>query len=186
MTTRLNYEIRICCQSVLLISLFFLCSGNSLAAKQLPRPAPEFTHQKSDAWLNSKPLSLEELRGKVVLLDFWTFDCWNCYRSFPWLRTLESQLENREFMVIGIHTPEFEHERNRNRLVEKVRIYELSHPIMIDNDFSFWNAVGSRYWPSFFILDKKGVIRASYFGQIDQHSAQAEKIERMVEELLSE
>ena len=89
-------------------------------------------------------------------------------------------------MVIGIHTPEFEHERNRNRLVEKVRIYELSHPIMIDNDFSFWNAVGSRYWPSFFILDKKGVIRASYFGQIDQHSAQAEKIERMVEELLSE
>ena len=171
----------------LLLSLpVVLHTGSGHAARQLPQPAPEFTHQDDDAWLNSKPLSLVELRGKVVLLDFWTFDCWNCYRSFPWLRALESRMKNRAFMIVGVHTPEFDHERQKIRLEEKVKSYRLRHPIMIDNDFSYWNAVGSRYWPSFFIIDKSGVIRADFIGQTDLNSAQAEKIERIVERLLAE
>jgi len=186
MTTRKKWEILLHWLAVLLINLFILYTGSALAAKQMPRPAPEFTHQDSDAWLNSKPLSLDRLRGKVILLDFWTFDCWNCYRSFPWLHDLESRLNNQAFMVIGVHTPEFEHERNKSKLEEKVSIYQLRHPIMIDNDFSYWNLLGSRYWPSFFVIDKRGVIRASYIGQTEQNSAQAKKIERLVESLLAE
>jgi len=172
--------------TILLVSLATLYAGSSIAAKQLPRPAPEFTHLEGDAWLNSKPLSLENLLGKVVLLDFWTFDCWNCYRSFPWLQALEERLKNRDFMVIGVHTPEFEHERQKEMLEEKVSFYRLNHPIMVDNDFSYWNAVGSRYWPSFYIIDKKGTIRAAYVGQTSQGSTQAIKIEQMVESLLAE
>ena len=89
-------------------------------------------------------------------------------------------------MVIGVHTPEFEHERHKGRLQEKVKLYDLRHPIMIDNDFSYWNAAGSRYWPSFFLVDKKGVIRAIYMGQTDLNSDQAKKIEATIESLLLE
>ncbi len=72
-------------------------------------PVPAFTHTAVAEWINSLPLTLEALRGKVVLLDFWTFACWNCYRSFPWLNELEARLHERGLRVIGVHTPEFEH-----------------------------------------------------------------------------
>lgn len=171
---------------VLLILFLTLYAERGWTAKQLPRAAPEFTHPDSGDWLNSEPLSLAGLRGKVVLIDFWTFDCWNCYRSFGWLHALEAQMKNCEFMVIGVHTPEFEHERHKGKLQEKVKLYDLRHPIMIDNDFSYWNAAGSRYWPSFFLVDKKGVIRAIYMGQTDLNSDQAKKIEATIESLLLE
>jgi len=70
-------------------------------------PAAEFHHNKTEDWINSAPLKLEDLKGKVVLLDFWTFGCWNCYRSFPWMNALEKRLASEEFQVIGVHTPEF-------------------------------------------------------------------------------
>ena len=162
----------------------FTCIGS--AAKPMPRPAPEFTHQQKQSWLNSEPLALTDMLGKVLLIDFWTFDCWNCYRSFVWLHALESRLNNREFAVIGVHTPEFEHERHRGRLEDKVKLYDLRHPIMIDNDFSYWNAMGSRYWPTFFLIDKQGYIRAQYVGQTDTESDQAVAIEQMIETLLAE
>lgn len=172
----------------MLILVFFinLYASCGIAAKPLPRPAPEITHTEGDTWINSTPLSLIDLRGKVILINFWTFDCWNCHRSFIWLNTLEDRFKNREFMVIGVHTPEFEHERHRSRLEDKVKLYNLRHPIMIDNDFSYWNAVGCRYWPSFFAIDKQGSIRAVYIGQTDLNSGQAKKIEQMIETLLVE
>jgi thiol-disulfide isomerase/thioredoxin len=156
------------------------------AAKAMPRLAPEFTHNEAEAWLNSAPLSLKTLQGRVVMIDFWTFDCWNCYRSFPWLHQLEQRLSDAPFSVIGVHTPEFEHERQKGRLQDKVKEYGLSHPIMIDNDFSYWNAVGSRYWPSFFLIDKQGMIRASFIGQINIGSPQARNIEQTIDTLLAE
>ncbi|MCB1758574.1 MAG: redoxin domain-containing protein [Gammaproteobacteria bacterium] len=168
---------------LLALSAFMLPAN---AARNMPRIAPEFTHAEAEAWLNAAPLSLRSLRGRVVLVDFWTFDCWNCYRSFPWLHSLERRHAEAPFAVIGVHTPEFEHERQKSRLLEKIEEYRLTHPIMIDNDFSYWNAVGSRYWPSFYLIDKQGMIRATFFGQTDVGSAQAHKIDAMIDTLLAE
>lgn len=160
--------------------------GSGLTATKTPRIAADFTHKEQQAWLNSAPVSLYDLRGKVVLIDFWTFDCWNCYHSFIWLNDLERRMNNRQFKIIGVHTPEFEHEHHKGMLEEKVQLYGLTHPIMIDNDFSYWNILGSRYWPSFFLIDKIGSIRAVYTGQTDPNSEQAEKIEGLIENLLAE
>jgi len=186
MTTREQLATISGCLFGLLFLFITWYPDDSLAAKQLPRPAPEFTHPEPNAWLNSEPLSLAGLRGTVVLIDFWTFDCWNCYRSFAWLNALELRMKNRQFLVIGVHTPEFEHERHKGRLEDKIKLYDLHHPIMVDNDFSYWNAVGSRYWPSFFAIDKLGTIRAAFVGQTDPNSAQAKEIEQIIETLLAE
>ena len=83
------------------------------AHTQSPWPAPEFTHSKSREWLNSQPLKLTDLRGKVLLIDFWSYGCWNCYRSFPWLTALEEKYKTNEFLVVGVHSPEFDHEKDR-------------------------------------------------------------------------
>lgn len=120
----MNWIIRVVVMLFLSIGLSCSVSAGKL---ETPLPAPEFSQTDADSWLNSPPLSLKELRGKVLLLDFWTFDCWNCYRSFPWLRELEQKLADEAFTVIGIHTPEFAHERLRANVKVKIDEFEL-HP----------------------------------------------------------
>lgn len=148
--------------------------------------APEFTHQDPKDWLNSAPVALKDLRGQVVLLDFWTFDCWNCYRSFPWLKSVEKRFADRQLRVIGIHSPEFDHERIRANVAQKVKEFGLDHPVMIDNDYSYWQAIGNRYWPTFYLLDKQGRIRAFYIGETHVGDRRAKKIETRIAQLLSE
>ena len=99
-----------------------------------PLQAPEFTHSSKQEWINSTPLHISDLEGKVVLIDFWTFGCWNCYRSFPWLNAMEKRLNQENFQVIGVHTPEFENEKIKENIVVKVQEFGLHHPIMIDNN----------------------------------------------------
>ncbi|MGQ0656937.1 MAG: redoxin domain-containing protein [Chromatiales bacterium] len=149
-------------------------------------PAPEFTHQRTEEWINSPPLRLQDLRGSVVLLDFWTFDCWNCYRSFPWLRTVEARYAEKGLKVIGVHSPEFDHEKVRESIVKKVQEFMLDHPVMIDNDFSYWKAMRNRYWPAFFLIDKQGRVRAVHVGETHKEDGQAREIERDIETLLAE
>ena len=157
-------------------------------ARQVPaeRKAPEFTHRMAHEWINSGPLKLSDLRGSVVLIDFWTFDCWNCYRSFPWLNGVEVAYGNRGLRVIGVHTPEFDHERIRGNIVAKVKEFNLHHPIMIDNDFSYWKAMNNRYWPAFYLIDKRGMLRAAFVGETRAGTAQSKNIERVIEMLLAE
>lgn len=149
-------------------------------------PAPEFTHHDSQDWVNSSPLKLEDLRGRVVLLDFWTFDCWNCYRSFPWLKSVEKRFADQELTVVGVHTPEFAHERVRANVVRKVKEFALEHPVMIDNDYSYWQAVDNHFWPTFYLIDKRGRIRSVYFGETHAGDRRAIQIEKRITELLSE
>ena len=149
-------------------------------------PVPEFTEQQPGDWINSKPLSLRELRGKVVLIDFWTFDCWNCYRSFPWLNGLEKAFDNSDLRVIGIHSPEFEHERVRSNVERKITEFGLRHPVMIDNDFRYWDAMGNRYWPAFYLVDRKGFVRAAFVGETHAGDKRARAIEAKIRELLAE
>jgi alkyl hydroperoxide reductase subunit AhpC len=148
--------------------------------------APEFTHHTETEWINSPPLTLSDLRGKVVLIDFWTFDCWNCYRSFPWLHTVEERFGKRGLQVIGVHTPEFAHEKVRANIERKVEQFKLTHPIMIDNDFSYWKAMRNSAWPAFFVLDKQGEIRKVVIGETHVGDARARIVEAEIEHLLTE
>jgi thiol-disulfide isomerase/thioredoxin len=165
-------------------ALVFTSAQNVFA--ETPRPAPEFTHRNAEEWINSAALMLKDLRGKVVLIDFWTFDCWNCYRSFPWLHTLEDRYGKRGLQVIGVHTPEFAYEKVRANIERKVKEFKLTHPIMIDNDFSYWNAMKNSVWPAFFVLDKQGRIRKVVVGETHVGDSRAKTIEAEIEKLLSE
>ncbi len=162
----------------------FAFVGVGSAAESVP--APDFTHRKAADWINSAPLRLKDLRGRVVLIDIWTFECWNCYRSFPWLKSVEARYGPEGLMVIGVHSPEFEHERDRNAVVAKMREHGLEHPVMMDNDFSYWKALGNRYWPAFYLIDKQGRIRDRFFGETHEGDGRARQIEKAVERLLNE
>lgn len=149
-------------------------------------PAPAFTHTDPADWLNSAPLTWEGLRGKVVLMDFWTFECWNCYRSFPWMNDLEARLQPLGLQVIGVHTPEFEHEKVRENVAAKAAEFGLRHPIMLDNDFSYWRAMNNRYWPAFYLVDRQGRIRAAFYGETHAGDRRARRIEQLARQLLAE
>ena len=172
--------------SISLAAIVLLVIPVGLAAEIAERPAPEFTHDAQEDWLGSEPLTLNSLRGSVVLLDFWTFDCWNCYRSFPWLTGLEQHFETEAFRVIGVHSPEFAHERDRERVAQKSAEFGLRHPIMIDNDFSYWRAMENRYWPAFYLIDKRGIIREVFVGETHPGDRRAVAIEKRISELLAE
>lgn len=157
-------------------------------AKQLnpPTQMPEFTQVDEAAWINTKPLSAGDLRGKVVLIDVWTYGCWNCYRSFPWLRTVEEKFADQDFTVIGIHTPEFDREKERENVVKKVAEFMLHHPVMMDNDFAYWRALRNKYWPAYYIVDKQGNIRDAFIGETHEGDRRAKKIEKLIAKLLKE
>ena len=150
------------------------------------RPLPNFTNDTPDHWFNSEPLSVQELRGRVLLVDIWTFDCWNCYRSFPWLNDLEAKFADQDFQVIGIHSPEFEHEHDPARVASKIKEFGLEHPVMMDNDFAFWRALGNRYWPAYYPVDKQGIIRYLHVGETHSGDARANRIEEQIRALLVE
>lgn len=168
----------------LLMGLALLTTACAQAVDQ--RPLPEFTNSAAGEWFNSEPLSVADLRGKVVLLDFWAFECWNCYRSFPWLNALEKRLAGEDFEVIGVHSPEFERERDPQRVADKIREFELRHPVMMDNDFRYWRALNNRYWPAYYLVDKRGVIRHLHVGETHEGTPRAMLIEEQIRELLAE
>jgi len=168
----------------ILLSLIFISNAN--ATSIVARPAPEFTQTSADAWLGSKPLTMADLRGKVVLVDFWTFTCWNCYRSFPWLNALEEKFASKDFQVIGIHSPEFEKEKEKSAVEKHMQKYELKHPTMMDNDFAFWKKMGNKYWPSFYLIDKRGFLRHVFIGETHKGDWRADIIENTINDLLSE
>ncbi len=151
-----------------------------------PRPAPAFTHREADAWINSAPLDLAALRGRVVLLDVWTFDCNNCYRSIPWLTGVDKTYGPHGLQLIGVHTPEFEHERVRSNVEKKVKEFGIVHPVMLDNDYSYWNALDTQFWPTYYLIDRRGNVRARYVGEMHAGHARARVIEAKIEELLRE
>ena len=176
--------------SAIVVMLFFRYQRSGVisdaSGQSPPALAPEFTQTAAERWLNSAPLRIADLRGKVIMLDFWAFECWNCYRSFPWLNDLEARFQDKGLQIIGIHTPEFEREKNPETLARKIKEFKLHHPVMMDNDFAYWNAMRNRYWPAFYLIDKKGNVRATFIGETHVNSAQAKRIEAAIEALLAE
>jgi thiol-disulfide isomerase/thioredoxin len=138
--------------------------------------------QNIEGWINSKPLSLSELRGKVVFLDFWTFGCGNCINTRPYFRRLYEKFEhNPNFAMIGMHTPEFPYERDPKNVKKAVRDFNLKYPIALDSQNSTWKLYGNHYWPRQAIIDIEGRIRYEHIGE-----GGYEEMEEKVAELLRE
>jgi thiol-disulfide isomerase/thioredoxin len=122
---------------------------------------PELTH-----WINSEKInSMKELRGKVVLVDFWTYSCFNCINTFPYVQSWHKKYAKDGLVVLGIHAPEFQFERNLDNVKRAVKKHGLTFPIALDNGFKLWRAYGNRYWPAFYLIDKNGVVRYRHFGE---------------------
>ncbi|WP_282298209.1 cytochrome c biogenesis protein DipZ [Stenotrophomonas sp. PS02289] len=116
-------------------------------------------------WLNSAPLDAATLRGKVVLVDFWTYSCINCLRALPHVREWAERYRDHGLVVIGVHAPEFAFERNLGNVQRAVTDLKVTYPVAIDNDFSIWRGFNNRYWPAHYFIDAQGRIRAHHFGE---------------------
>lgn len=142
--------------------------------------APEFVGIVN--WLNTDaPLTLESLRGKVVLIDFWTYSCINCIRTLPYVTSWYEKYKNDGFVVIGVHTPEFEFEKKTSNVVEAMKRYKINYPVAQDNDYGTWQAYSNRYWPAHYLVDKEGNVRQYHFGE-----GKYEETEKAIQALLSE
>ena len=133
------------------------------------------------AWFNSDPLTLEELKGKVVIIDFWTYSCINCQRTFPYLRAWNEKYKDKGLVIIGVHSPEFEFEKNEENVAQAIKDFELTYPIVQDNNFATWRAYENRYWPAKYFIDKDGRIAYTHFGEGDYDES-----EKIIQELLKE
>lgn len=142
-------------------------------------PAPELI--QGGQWFNSEPLQLADLRGKVVLIDFWTYSCINCQRTFPYLRDWWEKYQDDGLVIIGVHSPEFEFEKDPKNVATAIEDFNLSYPVMQDNNFATWRAYNNRYWPAKYLIDKDGNIRYTHFGEGDY-----DETEQVIQELLSE
>ncbi len=126
-------------------------------------PAPGFAG--GGPWINSNPLDLASLRGKVVMVQFWTFGCYNCLNAVPYVKALEAKYRDRGFVVIGVHTPEFPHEKVEDNVRREVRSLGIVYPVVMDNRYAIWNSFRNQYWPAAYFVDAKGTIRYHHFGE---------------------
>ncbi|CAH2770316.1 MAG: DipZ protein [uncultured Caballeronia sp.] len=132
-------------------------------------------------WLNSPPLTAQDLRGKVVLVDFWTYSCINCLRSLPYVKAWAQKYRDQRLVVIGVHAPEFAFERNVDNVKRAMHDLGVDYPVAIYNNYAIWRAFGNQYWPAHYFIDAKGQIRFHYFGEGDYaHS------EQVIQQLLAE
>ena len=116
-------------------------------------------------WLNSEPLSLARLRGKVVIVDFWTYSCINCIRTFPYLKAWDEKYRDKGLVIIGVHTPEFGFEKDKENVRKSINQYGLKYPVAMDNDKKTWNAYANHYWPHKYLIDAQGNIRYEQIGE---------------------
>jgi thiol-disulfide isomerase/thioredoxin len=145
---------------------FSSAHSNKSDSSPLPTlyPAPEFTGLAN--WINSEEIkSMQELRGKVVLMDFWTYSCFNCVNTFPHVQGWHEKFADQGLVVLGIHAPEFDFERNSTNVKNAVKKHGLTYPIALDNGFKLWRAYKNRYWPAFYLIDKQGMVRYTHFGE---------------------
>ena len=127
--------------------------------------APELADIKG--WLNSEPLVLSGLRGRVVFLDFWTYGCVNCVRTIPHVKELRLKFPSDELVIIGVHTPEFEFEKNGENVRRAVKRLGIEYPIALDSDNTTWKLYGNSYWPRQTLVDRSGEIRYEHIGEGD-------------------
>ncbi|HEX5047760.1 MAG TPA: cytochrome c biogenesis protein DipZ, partial [Gammaproteobacteria bacterium] len=132
-------------------------------------------------WINSAPLTAEALRGKVVVVDFWTYSCINCLRALPFVKAWYEKYRDQGLVVIGIHAPEFAFEKNLRNVRREVEDLGVTYPVAVDNDYALWRAFGNQYWPAHYFIDAKGNVRHTHFGEGEYDAS-----ERVIQQLLVE
>ena len=141
--------------------------------------APEF--RQISNWINSDPLTMEGLRGKVVLIDFWTYTCVNCIRTLPYITDWHAKYADKGLVIVGVHSPEFEFEKVTENVVNSSQEYGLEYPIAQDNSFGTWRSYSNRYWPAKYLVDRNGIVRYSHFGE-GAYSETEGRIRQLLEE----
>jgi thiol-disulfide isomerase/thioredoxin len=133
------------------------------------------------SWLNSPPLTNTELRGKLVVIDFWTYSCINCLRSIPYVEAWAEKYKSDGLVVIGVHTPEFAFEKDPTNVAKAVEDLKITYPVALDSNYAIWKAFNNQYWPAHYFIDANGVIRYHHFGE-----GEYDESERVIQELLKE
>jgi thiol-disulfide isomerase/thioredoxin len=143
--------------------------------------SPLFGLSGATGWVNSAPLNAKELKGKVVLVDFWTYSCINCLRSLPYIEAWAQKYKDDGLVVIGVHTPEFDFEKQLPNVQKAVQKYGVTYPIALDSDQKIWDAFHNQYWPAHYFIDAKGKVRFEHFGE-----GNYDESEHWIQQLLQE
>ena len=148
-------------------------AGEARAASTLPDlgQAPEFTGL--ERWYNSAPLAMAGLRGRVVLVDFWTHECINCIHTLPHVLAWDRDFRAQGLTIVGVHTPEFDRERVAANVEAAIARWGIRYPVAQDNSFATWKAWRNQYWPAFYLVDRRGRIRYRHFGEEDYDVTEA-------------
>jgi thiol-disulfide isomerase/thioredoxin len=147
--------------------------------------APPFPSARAADWIGT-PVTWEGLRGRVVLLDVWTFACSNCRATIPWLKDVRQRYAERGLALVGVHTPEFTFERERAKVEAEVRRHGIDYPHLLDNDSSYWNALGNEYWPTVYLVDRCGRLRDRQIGEVHSGRDSGRRLESRIDALLAE
>ena len=150
----------------------------SPAAENSASAAPEFA---SGDWINSEPLTLKSLRGRVVLVEFWTFGCFNCRNTLPSVKEWDARYRDKGLTIVGVHSPEMDDEKELANVRREVAELGIHYPVVTDNDYATWRAYDVSAWPTIFVLDKSGRIRWTHVGE-----GAYEETERVIQKLLAE
>ena len=162
-----------------LLTILFACAGAVPAAESLSGGvAPSVA---GGPWLNSPPLDVNALRGRVVLVEFWTYGCFNCRHVEPHIKQWWHQYAPSGLMVVAVHAPEFAAERELTKVAAYVRSEGIGYPVVLDNDFAIWRRFANKYWPTLYLIDRQGRLRYRHIGEGDYAPTQ-----RWIERLLSE
>jgi len=156
-------------------------SKQSAIAERLPIEGELPSLDQAITWINSPRLTAADLRGKVVLIDFWTYTCINWRRTLPYLRAWADRYRDQGLVVIGVHTPEFGFERDLDNIRRETRAQDIGYPVAVDSEYAIWNAFDNHYWPALYFVDSQGRIRHHQFGEGDY-----DQLERVIRQLLIE
>jgi len=152
--------------------------ADTLISANKASTAPGFAE---GSWVNSDSLTLEKLRGRVVVVEFWTFGCYNCRNTLPFVKEWDSRYHDRGLTIVGVHTPETDGEYNLGNVRREVASLEIKYPVVTDNDYKTWKAYGVEAWPTIFVLDKQGRVRWKHVGE-----GRYEETESVIKTLLAD
>ncbi len=158
-----------------------MLAKSEVLAESLPVEGAAPSIDGASLWLNSSPLTTQALKGKVVLIDFWTYSCINCLRTIPYVRAWAEKYKNQGLVVIGVHAPEFAFEKNVDNVRKALAELHIDYPVAIDNDYAIWRAFNNQYWPAHYLIDARGRVRSHHFGEGDYEGS-----ERAIQQLLAE
>ena len=145
------------------LTLLAGCAPGAQAGPPEAAPAPEFTG--ISRWLNAPPQTMAGLRGKVVLVEFWTYSCINCIHVLPHVRQWHERYREQGLVVIGVHTPEYDEERSTDNVRRAIERFGIAYPVAQDNGYETWNAWGNRFWPALYLVDRDGRIVHRHYGE---------------------